>query len=172
VRDRNQFREAWLQRHEAVAVVRQYLQCSIGKAEALIDRAVASGEVRTEQAAIQDFTCKTGNRVKAITRYSMDDLLALLNSGDDLLALLKPQIPQQQPPAKTTARTKAIREAAGRAITAIFGNRIPSENSETGAQSENGSSRRRAKVVIRTPARGVSGASHVRKRSNLSRPRP
>lgn len=128
MRDRNQFREAWLQRHEAVAVVRQYLQCSIGKAEALIDRAVASGEVRTEQAAIQDFTCKTGNRVKAITRYSMDDLLALLNSGDDLLALLKPQIPQQQPPAKTTARTKAIREAAGRAITAIFGNRIPSQD--------------------------------------------
>jgi hypothetical protein len=90
VRDRNQFREAWLQRHEAVAVVRQYLQCSIGKAEALIDRAVASGEVRTEQAAIQDFTCKTGSRVKQITRYS----------GDDLLYWLKPQIPQESQKSK------------------------------------------------------------------------
>jgi hypothetical protein len=109
-------REPWLQFHEAVAVVRQYLGCSIGKAEALIKASVASDEVRTVDAAIQDFTRRPGSGVKKIKRHSMDDLLYWL----------KPQIPQDKPKPTRRKRVQHSQDEARRAISALWPRGIPS----------------------------------------------
>jgi hypothetical protein len=72
-------REQWLRPHEAAALVRQHRGGSIGRSEELVRAAIASGEVRSVERGVQDFSLRPGRVTKKILVSNKDDLVDWLS---------------------------------------------------------------------------------------------
>jgi hypothetical protein len=100
-------KEQWLPPHAAAMVARQYsgghAGCSIGRSEELVRAAVASGEVRTVERGVEDFSQRTGSRVKKM----------LFSNKDDLVDWLKRQAPAAAEPLPPSARVSPSKKRAG-----------------------------------------------------------
>lgn len=90
-------KEQWFRFHEATALIKQHRACSEGRAEALVRAAAASGEVRSVERGVQDFTQRYGSRVKKISVWNKADLLDWLDR----------QVPRPAP--KPTPKVKGRR---------------------------------------------------------------
>ena len=72
-------KEQWFRFHEATALIKQHRACSEGRAEALVRAAAASGEVRSIERGVQDFSRRYGSPVKKISVWNKADLLDWLD---------------------------------------------------------------------------------------------
>ena len=72
-------KEQWFRPHEAAALVRQHRGGSIGRSEELVRAAIASGEVRTIEKGVQDFSLRPGPITKKILFSNKDDLVDWLS---------------------------------------------------------------------------------------------
>jgi len=111
-------KEQWLRPHEAAALVRQHCGGSIGRSEELVRAAVASGEVRSVERGVQDFSQRPGSGVKKIS----------LSNKDDLIDWLSRQTPLDIPAKAAAASTsQEKRERAKEAIRALWKDDIPAQ---------------------------------------------
>jgi hypothetical protein len=114
--------EQWFRFHEAVAFVRQHRPGSIGRAEALVRAAESSGDVRSIERGVEDYTLGR-RRVVKISVLSKDDLLYWLDRHEPRST---PASPTQ---AATPERRKAaspMRDRAEQAINALWPDGPPS----------------------------------------------
>jgi hypothetical protein len=101
--------EQWFPFHFAVALVRQHRPGSIGKSEALVKAAAASGEVRSVERWAEDFSQRHGSRVKKIILLNKDDLLYWLDQhADGKTVPASPPRKQRNQVKRTAARAVAL----------------------------------------------------------------
>ena len=108
--------------HEAVALVKQHRPGSIGRAEALVKAAVSSGEVRSRERGIEDYSLGR-RRVVKISVVSKDDLLDWLERHEPRSA---PANPAQAATPKRRKATTPVRDRAEQAINALWPDGPPS----------------------------------------------
>jgi hypothetical protein len=111
--------EQWFRFHEAVAVVRQHRPGSIGRTEALVRQAGASGEVRTLERGAEDYS-QGRRRVVKTPLLNKDDLLDWLNRN------VPPIVPAKLAAPKRRKATRAARDRAGQAVKALWPGGPPS----------------------------------------------
>jgi hypothetical protein len=111
--------EMWLRFHEAVAVVRQHRPGSIGRTEALVLQAGASGEVRSLERGVEDFSQRYGSKAKTISVLSKDDLIDWLNRN------VPPTVPAKPAAPSARAATRNKRDRAEQAVRALWPAGVP-----------------------------------------------
>jgi len=108
-------KEQWFRPHEAAALVRQHRGGSIGRSEELVRAAIASGEVRTIEKGVQDFSLRPGPITKKILFSNKDDLV-------DWLSRQAPATPAAIPTSSPRKKKTAVKTARiQKAVLAIYG---------------------------------------------------
>jgi hypothetical protein len=116
-------REQWFRFHEAVALVRQRRPGSIGKTEALVRAAAASGEVRSLARGVEDYS-QGHRRVVKISVLNKDDLLDWLDRHEP-----RPQPAETKPIAMRKQNKRDRAKAAAQSIWGTDGPPSHLENS-------------------------------------------
>jgi hypothetical protein len=103
-------KEQWFPTHFAVALIRQHRpNISVGRAEKLVHDAAASGEVRSVDKVVQDFSVRPGRPYKKIT----------LSNKDDLIDWLDRHVPQDKPAVTKNRRLLEDDELVAEAVKGI-----------------------------------------------------
>jgi hypothetical protein len=125
--------EQWISFQQAVKIVRVRLNASIGRAEAVVRAARASGEVRSRPNRDADVVLLTaddgivGMSLRPGAKHRMEEFTTVvpLSSRSDLLDWLDRQGPQPKPKPAETKRPQDKRQRARLAIKARWPNGAP-----------------------------------------------